>query len=108
MLTRVEPAMKSPTFDAPAWLLRGLFGRVAGTLKLAGGRLVFTSDERVVLLDARVDDLSVRLPWYYFGGGVVVTVGDARYRLSFVEPGENGDMRSGRAACRTFCERIGR
>lgn len=100
--------MTNATFRTPAWLLRGLFWRAAGTLTLAGDRLAFATADQVAVFDAPVADLTVRSPWHLFGAGVVVTIGATRYRLSFVEPGENGDVRSGRAACRTFRERLGR
>lgn len=100
--------MTNATLRTPAWLLRGLFGRTAGTLSLADGRLAFVTADLVTVFDVPIAALSVRSPWHLFGAGIVVTIGAARHRLSFVEPGENGDVRSGRAACRVWPERPAR
>lgn len=40
----------------------------------------------------------IYFPWYYFGAGVKLSLETERYRLSFVAPGEDGDLVSGLAA----------
>jgi hypothetical protein len=84
------------TLCTPAWLLKGLFRHELGVLEYAGGRLAFTigGRERFDVPLAEVRD--VTFPWYYFGGGVKLTIRDQRYRFSFVEPGERGDIAAGR------------
>lgn len=90
--------MSRDKLSTRVWLLQGLFKSVPGTLELAQGRLSFRSAGEKVF-DAPLDSLTnVAFPWYYFGAGVVFSVDSERYRLSFVEPGENGDLVSGRAA----------
>lgn len=70
----------------PAWLLVGLTGHRPGVLELAAGRLAFTGEEGRVFEAplAAVED--VVFPWFYFGGGVKLTVAGTRHRVSFVRP----------------------
>lgn len=110
-----------------AWLLRGTRS-VPGELALSGGTLRFTAHgrgnlsrsglrglerrvgraglaerlvagERSVVFEAPLAEVrDVRFPWYYFSGGVKLTVGGVRYRLGFDQPsntkleGEGGDL----------------
>lgn len=88
--------MPHKDFSSPAWLLTGLTGSVPGTLELSRGRLAFTGGPNRyfdVPLDAVQD---VNFPWHYFGGGVKFRIGAERYRVSFVQPGESGDIGEGR------------
>jgi hypothetical protein len=74
-----------PHYASEAWLLVGLTRSVFGHLRW-DGRLRFTSVDGKVF-DVAPDQLSsVNFPWYYFGGGVKLTAGGSRYRLSFVKP----------------------
>ncbi len=89
---------------SPAWLLKGLTGSTPGLLELAEGRLSFSavggysgapgtrSDERSdhagrVFETAVSNVTDVTFPWYYFGAGAKLTIGEQRYRLSFSKPG---------------------
>ena len=82
----------------PAWLLTGIVSRVPGVLELEGGRLAFVTTQRR-LFEVAVSEMSdVSFPWYYFGGGIKFRIGDERYRVSFVEPGDTGDIVEGRRA----------
>jgi hypothetical protein len=83
-----------------AWLLIGLFGTEAGVLELADGRLAFTGTNGT-RFDVPVGGVEyVEFHWYYFGGGVQLTVDGRRYRFSFVVPtgegGRVGDVPDGR------------
>ena len=87
-----------------------------GTLRLASGRLSFTAsgsgnfwgrqlrkleveagreglaeqldnDERAVVFDVSLADVqAVNFPWYYFSGGVKLTLRGVRYRFGFDRP----------------------
>lgn len=73
-------------FASVAWLLIGTFRTAAGWLDLTAGRLRYSTPDQVVFdvpLGAVTD---VHWPWYYFGGGVKLTAGGERYRISFVLP----------------------
>ena len=48
----------------------------------------------------------VRFPWYYFGAGVMFSVESKRYRFSFIEPGDSGDMLSGREIGKRWQQRL--
>lgn len=105
----------SPRLRTAAWLLRGI-SSLPGVLSLANNRLTFTafgsgnfwpgqlrqleadtgraqlaqrleSDQRSILLDVPLDEVeAIRFPWYYFSGGVKLTVGGVRYRFGFDRP----------------------
>jgi hypothetical protein len=73
-------------FASYAWRLIGTFRTQAGWLDLTAGRLRYTSEAGEVF-DVRLDEVTeVVWPWYYFGGGVKLTVRGERYRFSFVLP----------------------
>lgn len=78
----------------PAWLLMGI-GNRAGVLELARGRVAFTTPEGRVFEAALADVTNISFPWYYFGGGVKLQVGQHRYRISFVRP-NGGNYAAGR------------
>ena len=118
---------KSSHLATAAWLLRGIYS-IPGTLRFAQGRLSFTAfgagncgsshlrkleaeagseglarrleeGERVVVFEVPLADVQdVNFPWYYFSGGVKLTVEGVRYRFGFDEPsntklsGEGGDV----------------
>ena len=118
----------SPTqFGTDAWLLRGIRS-LPGTLQLARRCLSFTAFDagnfRPRQLRALEQDFgrpglvetltagktavvfelplsavqAVRFPWYYFSGGLHLTLNGVRYRFGFDEPsntkgaGEGGDL----------------
>jgi hypothetical protein len=61
-------------------------GSTPGLLELAGGVIALTTGTGRAF-EAPVADVSVKFPWYYFGGGCKVTVpGGATHRVSFVRP----------------------
>jgi hypothetical protein len=83
---------EQPSLRTPIWQLVGLFGNRPGLLELAGGRLAFTTDEGQVF-DAPLSEVTaIKFPWYYFGGGMKLRVGAARYRFSFVRPNGAEDI----------------
>lgn len=80
------------TLATPAWLLVGITGSVGGLLEMAGGRLAFTTDEEQVFNEPLQSVSEVKFPWYYFGGGVKLTVSGRKYRISFVQPNGAEDI----------------
>lgn len=90
-----------------AWILQGITRNVPGVLGLDEGRFTFVTDDEQAIFDAPLSSVAdVKVPWYYFGGGMKLTVGGERYRLSFVRPTAAGggvaDIPEGRAACRLW------
>lgn len=98
-----------------AWLLKGIHS-IPGALRLADGRLSYTAcgfgtfgdsalakleaetghrglahrleqGEEAVLFDTPLANVEkVDFPWYYFSGGVKLTVGGVHYRFGFDRP----------------------
>jgi hypothetical protein len=61
-------------------------------MTLEAGRLALTS-ERGTVFDAPLAEVrEIEFPWYYFGGGVKLSVGATRYRISFVRPNGAQDV----------------
>ena len=85
--SRQEAWAAEKDFASYAWRLIGTFRTQAGWLDLTTGRLGYTSETRGEEFDVRLDEVKdVVWPWYYFGGGVKLTVNGEQYRLSFVLP----------------------
>jgi hypothetical protein len=60
-----------------------------------------------LIFDVSRDALSkVSFPKYYFGAGMVIAIESKSYRLSFVEPGENGDIVTGRSVGKSWQQRL--
>ncbi len=98
-----------------AWLLKGI-NSLPGALKLQDGRLSYTAfgtgtcghgllskleqasgqtgfaqrledGDEALLFDAPLTGVEkIDFPWYYFSGGMKVTVGGVRYRIGFDRP----------------------
>ena len=84
-----------------AWLLVGMTGSQYGVLRAGNGRLAFTTGERRIFDVPLSEVRDVKFPWYYFSGGVQFSVGNERYRLSFVQPNNEAgypDISKGRRA----------
>jgi hypothetical protein len=79
------------------WLLIGMTGSTPGVLELAGGQIAFTTAEGRVF-QSPLADISVKYPWYYFGGGCKITIGDKTHRISFVRPNNAMDLSDGMLA----------
>jgi hypothetical protein len=99
--------MATDDVETEAWLLSGITGNVPGILSLADGRFTFEAEDGQIVFDAPVSDVrDVKVPWYYFGGGMKLSVGAERYRLTFVRPtalgGGAGDIPAGRGACKMW------
>jgi len=93
--------------ETAAWLLKGITGNLPGVLSLADGRFAFVTDDGQIVFDAPLSEVrEVKVPWYYFGGGMKLSVGAERVRLSFVRPTAAGggvaDIPEGRAACKLW------
>jgi hypothetical protein len=73
-------------------LLVGLTGSRPGVLELADGRFAFTADDGRVFEAPLAEIEDVVFPWFYFGGGVKLTVAGTRHRLSFVRPNGAEDV----------------
>ena len=56
----------------------------SGELRLEGGRVAFTSQERGVVFQAPVQEVRASLPKMYFGVAAKLAVGGKTYRLWFV------------------------
>ena len=84
----------------PAWLLIGLTRSEPGVLELADGVLAFTTEGGRLFAASLSEVGNVRFPWYYFGGGVKLSIGSVQYRLSFVRPNDASDI-PGRLMART-------
>ena len=98
--------MSRERFSSPVWVLQGLFKSTPGTLELTQGHLKLFSGGELVF-DLPLDSLSkVDFPWYYFGAGAVLSFESEHYRLSFVEPGENGSIAEGREAGKRWKQRL--
>ena len=76
---------------AAAWMLEGMTRSVPGVLELADGRIGFTTEEGRVF-ESALGDITVKFPWYYFGGGCKIRIGDRVYRISFVRPNDATDV----------------
>lgn len=105
--------------DTDAWLLRGI-SSIPGELRLAAGVLSFTctgagsawpsqlrklgravhqpqlaaaleSQTRLELFRWPVDGIVATVPWYYFGGGIVLRHQGITLRFSFGRPASSGD-----------------
>ncbi len=89
VLAAVEPN-GGRVLRTPAWYLIGLTRSLPGALQLAGSRLTLAT-EFVSLFDEPLSAIErVTWPWWYFGGGCKIRVGEEGYRVSFVRP--NGAM----------------
>lgn len=72
------------------WLLKGLVASEAGTLTLMDARLRFITDE--LIFDCPLTELeAVKFPWYHFGAGCTLKIKGAKYKLSFIQPGNTAD-----------------
>jgi hypothetical protein len=69
-----------------AWRLIGLFRSEAGWLDLRDDRLRYATPAGIVFSMPLAEVARLTFPWYYFGGGLKLTVGGEEYRFSFVEP----------------------
>lgn len=83
-------------YFSSAWLLEGITGAVYGHLELTNGRLSFTVGEKQIFNVPLSEVKDVVFPWYYFSGGVKFRIGAEKYRMSFVQPGEQGSIIDGR------------
>lgn len=79
------------------WLLIGMSGSTPGMLELSGGQIAFTTEEGRAF-QAPLADISVKYPWYYFGGGCKITIADKTHRISFVRPNNAVDLSDGMLA----------
>ena len=123
-----------------AWLLMGLTGSAPGVLQISDVRLSYTVYGRGALTGGQLEELERRsgrsgladelgsgapvtlfdvplaavsgvvFPWYYFGGGMKLTVADVGYRFSFIKPQNTQDwpgvagIPGGRAAGKAWRE----
>jgi hypothetical protein len=99
--------MATDGVETEAWILEGVTGNLPGILSLANGRFVFVAEDGQIVFDAPISDVrDVKVPWHYFGGGMKLSVGSERYRLSFVRPtafgGGAADIPEGRRACKLW------
>ena len=79
-------AVHGDGYASYAWRLIGLFRTQAGWLDLRGDRLRYSTPDGVVFDVPLTEVGGLTWPWYYFSGGVKLTVAGEEYRFSFVEP----------------------
>lgn len=72
--------------ESEAWLMVGATQSVPGWLRHDGQRLRFDTGTDQGFDVAVRDVTDITFPWYYFGGGCKVRVGQRAVRLSFVRP----------------------
>ena len=85
-------ASPNDSLRSPAWLLEGLTRSVPGVIELDDGRLAFRTEQGTVFDVPVIEVHEITFPWYYFGGGLKLTVKNTRYRLSFARPNEASDI----------------
>jgi hypothetical protein len=84
--------MSNTDLRTPAWQLIGLTQSIPGVLELADDRLAFTTEDGPVFNVRKASVAKVVFPWYYFGGGMKVTIGEQTHRISFVRPNDATDI----------------
>lgn len=93
-------------FASKVWMLEGLTHSVPGELSFRAGRLTLRADAWRCFDVPLRDVQEAVFPWYYFGGGVHLTVAGQRWRLGFVRPTAEGgsvlDIREGLARGRAW------
>jgi hypothetical protein len=70
----------------PVWLLVGMTGSRPGILEFADGVIAFTGEEGRVFEAPLAETSGLAFPWFYFGGGMKITVKGTAHRISFVRP----------------------
>lgn len=83
--------MADEELRTPVWMLSGLTGSVPGLLEMVDGKVGFTTEEQRVF-ESPLAEISVKYPWYYFGGGCKIRIKDDVYRISFVRPNGASDL----------------
>jgi len=73
------------SFETPVWVLDGLTRTIPSVLRYHQGSLALLTGEAWAFETPLVNVRAI-FPWYYFGGGVQLTVYSVRYRISFVRP----------------------
>lgn len=79
-------------FATPVWRLVGAVRSVPGVLRFADDRVSFTTAEGVDFDTPTASVTDVKFPWYYFGGGMKVSVNGESYRFSFLKPNAGDDV----------------
>ena len=70
----------------PAWRLIGWTVSEPGYMSCDGRRLCYANEDGL-LFDAALGEVAdLVFPWYYFGGGLKLTIKGERHRFSFVVP----------------------
>jgi hypothetical protein len=85
-LSRKKAKRSEDDFASYAWRLIGTLGTAAGWLDLTAGRLRFSTAAEAVFDVPLAEVTDIIWPWYYFGGGVKLSVEGTQYRFSFVLP----------------------
>ena len=65
-----------------------LAGSEGGVLQLKKGRISFETDTARKVFDAAMNEVSeIKFPWLYMGAGMILSIGEEKFRLSFIRPG---------------------
>lgn len=78
-------ASDADLFVSTVWLLEGLTRSIPSQLKYRQGSLALLT-EGTQQFETPLANVRAIFPWYYFGGGVKLTVYGVSYRISFVRP----------------------
>lgn len=102
----------SEQLTTQVWILEGLTGSTAAQLRLNRGHLTLRTMGNQLFYVPLKHVSGVRFPWYYFGGGLNLTVDGTQYRLSFVKPTSKGgsvfDIRAGRTVSKAWRKALAR
>jgi hypothetical protein len=74
-----------------AWYYRGFANFEPGEFEIGDGRIRYAQNE-AQLFDVAVADISVKWPWYEFGGGCRVRFGGENYKFAFMSPAAAGGI----------------
>jgi hypothetical protein len=80
------------TLATPAWLMAGRLRNVPGVLAAGDGKLTFVTDDGPVFAVSCGEVGGVTWPWYWFGGGCKIRVGETEYKITFVRPNGAADV----------------
>lgn len=86
MVTAALTSAPDPeSFASSVWLLDGLTRSIPSQLRYHQGSLALLT-EGAQQFETPLANVRAIFPWYYFGGGVKLTVYGVSYRISFVRP----------------------
>jgi hypothetical protein len=76
----------------PVWWMAGRLRNVPAVLSSTGGVLRLVTEDGPVFEVPLAQVGPVRRPWWWFGGGIVLTIGATTYKITFVRPNGAPDV----------------